>query len=405
MIDSIEASPGGTTRQHEGRLEHLAATVVSGSLHYGKGLHRSRSSPGLLAASWLAVYLAGGAAHVAPHWFYIPILLAAACFGFRGAAVTGIAAGLLAGPLVPADVALGIAQKPPDEISRAIFFLVIGLLMAAIIGRLKTALSREVALLGEERDLAARKAAVVSTVSHEFRTPLTVILGTAETLHDQQLPAEERQELLEGVQHAARKLDNLVSGVLAVIEDSGSGTRTNTRLVSVGSILEQACSDLARSWGDRVHFGRGGSVLIWADPAIVEPALRAVIENALKFSPASSQVSVIAVRRPKEVEITIQDMGPGISNEFLPHAFEPFTQADPSTTREHGSLGIGLFVARTLVSSAGGSVELRSGPPGGVVAGIRLPGARADIEPSSARSEWWDLSRDARRSEEAVRTS
>ena len=337
---------------------------------------------GLLGASWLAVYLAGGAAHVAPHWFYIPILLAAARFGFRGAAFTGIAAGLLAGPLVPADVAMQIAQKPPDEISRAIFFLAIGLLMAAIIGRLKTALGREVALLGEERDLAARKAAVVSTVSHEFRTPLTVILGAAETLHEQQLPLGERQELLEGVQHAARKLDNLVSGVLAVIEDSGSRTRTNTRLVSVESVLEQARADLGRTWGDRVHVERGGAVLIWADPAIVEPALRAVVENALKFSSANSRVSIIGVRRPKDVEITIRDMGCGISATFLPHAFEPFTQADDSATREHGGLGIGLFVARTLISSAGGSIELSSARDGGTVARVRLPGARADIEPS-----------------------
>ena len=86
---------------------------------------------------------------------------------------------------------------------------------------------------------------------------------------------------------------------------------------------------------------------------------------------------------PGAAEITVEDAGPGLGRAFLPHAFEAFTQADDSVTREHGGLGMGLFVAKTLISSAGGEIKLASGDEG-TVATIRLPGARSDVENGQA---------------------
>ena len=92
-----------------------------------------------LAASWGICYVLGGAGRVAPHWFYIPILLAATRFGYLGAGITAAAAALLAGPLMPADVAAGTPQAPSNYLSRGFSFVVIGLLMAFILSRRRRA--------------------------------------------------------------------------------------------------------------------------------------------------------------------------------------------------------------------------------------------------------------------------
>jgi hypothetical protein len=77
-----------------------------------------------LVLSWLVAYLVGGAGVAAPHWFYLPVLYAAARFGCRGAGVSAVAAGLLAGPLLPLHVSAGVAQQPVDWLTRASFFVV-----------------------------------------------------------------------------------------------------------------------------------------------------------------------------------------------------------------------------------------------------------------------------------------
>ena len=123
------------------------------------------SSPGrgvaivavLLGLSWLVSYVLGGAGRVPPHWFYVPILLAAARFGLPGAAVTAVAAGLVAGPLLPLDVSTGTQQHLLDWSAQLGFFLGIGLVMGAVIVRLKGSLEREIALAREGRDLALRE--------------------------------------------------------------------------------------------------------------------------------------------------------------------------------------------------------------------------------------------------------
>jgi hypothetical protein len=106
-----------------------------------------------LAGSWAIAYAVGGASNVAPHWFYLPVLYAAARFGRGGAALCGIGAGLLAGPVMPADVAAGLAQQPQDWIVRACFFVIIGQAMALVIGQSRAAITAEVELAHLEREL------------------------------------------------------------------------------------------------------------------------------------------------------------------------------------------------------------------------------------------------------------
>ena len=108
-----------------------------------------------LAGSWAIAYGLGGASKVAPHWFYLPVLYAAARFGCRGAALCGVVAGLLAGPLMPADVNIGLAQQPQDWVARACFFVIVGQAMALVIGQTRSAITAEVELAHLERELCS----------------------------------------------------------------------------------------------------------------------------------------------------------------------------------------------------------------------------------------------------------
>src|SRR6478736_3814073 len=106
-----------------------------------------------IVLGWIALYLAGGAGHVPPHWFYIPILLAAVRFGIVGGLITALVSGVVTGPLIASDVASGVRQAPSDELVRTVSFVVIGGFMAAIIGRLQRSLAEEAELAHRETEL------------------------------------------------------------------------------------------------------------------------------------------------------------------------------------------------------------------------------------------------------------
>jgi EAL domain-containing protein (putative c-di-GMP-specific phosphodiesterase class I) len=135
------ASAERVTRQVLNVLSRMPAAAACASISGG------------LVCSWAIAFGVGGASKMAPHWFYLPVLYAAARFGCRGAALAGVAAGLLAGPLMPADVASGLAQQPEDWIARACFFVIIGQAMALVIGQTRSAIIAEVELAQLEREM------------------------------------------------------------------------------------------------------------------------------------------------------------------------------------------------------------------------------------------------------------
>ena len=324
-----------------------------------------------MIVGWLWIFSAGGASHVPPHWFYIPILMAAVRFGIPGALVTAIIAGVLAGPFMPAEVKLGTHQFLSDELFRALWFLVIGGLMALILARLKESLSREAEIARREAELATHKAAVLATVSHEFRTPLSVILGSAKMLVSQGGRPELETALLDGMLASARRLNDLVTTVLAVSEGSLSHAELIEAPASLHEIVSMVTSRMHARDSTRVHVDVGDVVVV-TDPGVLESLLRQLIENALKFS-APKPVEVTATRQSdSSVQIVVADRGPGIDPQFLSRAFDPFTQGDASLTRTSAGLGVGLFVARRLADYLGINLDLGERAGGGAEATLTL---------------------------------
>jgi signal transduction histidine kinase len=257
--------------------------------------------------------------------------------------------------------------------------------MALLITRLQASLAQELRLALEERDLAVHKAGVVQTVSHEFRTPLTVIRGVARTLEEHDFVAHEARPLIEGLTRASRRLEDLVTGVLAAAGALAEEPAAARGQIDLREVCREIASSLAGAQGEeRIRFvAVSDAQVVESSSDLVVPLLRAVIDNALKFSPPGSPVDVQARRSGQGVEVRVRDRGPGIGEGFLGEAFEPFTQEDGSLTRRHGGLGVGLFVARNLARQLGGRMELRRHPEGGTEAVLVIPEAAEDSAPEA----------------------
>jgi len=129
--------------------------------------------------------------------------------------------------------------------------------------------------------------------------------------------------------------------------------------------------------------------LVRGDPGRLQQCLWNLLSNAIKFTPKGGRVRVILQRVNGSVEITVVDTGEGITEEFLPHVFERFRQADASTTRHHGGLGLGLSIVKHLVELHGGQVRAQSAGPGqGASFFIELPMIMVQPGAFSARSDY-----------------
>lgn len=349
-----------------------------------------------MLAAWLLAWGSGEATAVSRHWFYVPVVFAAARFGPIGTVATAVIAGLLAGPLVPLPgVGIGLAGRG-DWIVRAGFFVAIGGLIAVLTESIRRYQQQQVdvadharQVAARERDLAVQRAAVIQTVSHELRTPLTIINGAVITWSrmSEHIEPPGAASLIPAMERATERLHSIVSTVLAAAEAD-----TGDDLVPVEvEMAELLTGATARVTGpedrERVeHVIDADMTVVATVPDYVVTALSLLIDNALKFSPPDQAVTVTAQRNGSgSIEITVRDRGDGIDSidrdassdgidgDATEWLFEPFTQADQSTTRAHAGLGIGLYTCRKLVDRLGGQVAIAAHADGGTVARLVLP--------------------------------
>lgn len=345
----------------------------------------------LLALSWFLIQLLGGTSQLAPRWFHLPILIAiliaAWRFGLLGALVTAGLAGILAGPLALADVGLEIAQPFTDWGPRALGYIVVGLAMGAILQRLSRALQAELDASIKLREVAQLESTIVQSVSHEFRTPLTIIKGSARILEKGTLDAEKARELMASMLRATQRLEDLVGTVLAA--GAVSIDTKASRLVSVSEVVEDASQRLIG-----LELGGPSRVKVWiepaanylsSDPGLLSLLIRLLVENALKFSPPDSEVLVGGIATDDGIEIRITDRGPGIPEDFLERAFNAFTQSDSSTTRTHEGLGMGLFAAHKIAGQLGANIQLLRRREVGTEVILTFPAGGVEVEVSEHR--------------------
>ncbi len=218
----------------------------------------------------------------------------------------------------------------------------------------------------------------LATVSHELRTPLTAILGWARMLESGAIESDMARRAVETITRNAKAQAQIIEDILDVSRIITGKLALDLRPVQLESLLEAAVNVVrptAEAKGINVEVDLGGEpVSVSGDQDRLQQVFWNLFSNAVKFTPAGGKVSVKLRRSVAEAEIAVTDTGQGISKTFLPFVFDRFRQADSTSTRQHGGLGLGLAIARHLVEIHGGKVEASSDGDGkGSCFTVRLP--------------------------------
>ena len=221
------------------------------------------------------------------------------------------------------------------------------------------------------------KTAVIRSVSHDLRTPLATMHAAVDALGPEGpgLDADEQRELLATVRRELARLERYVENVLDLSRLEAGAATPSPALWTVDALTVQVLAGLPGA--ERVELELGDHLPpVQIDAAQIERALANMLENALRFSPADSTVSVRAESRGAEVIVRIEDSGPGVPAADASAIFEPFRRS----TRSRGA-GLGLAIARGFVEANGGRVWVESAPGGGASFALTLP---AELEPVPA---------------------
>jgi len=225
----------------------------------------------------------------------------------------------------------------------------------------------------------------LGTLSHELRTPLNAILGWSQILAKEGREAEDLAEGLNIIERNARAQTRIIEELLEMSRIISGKIRLEVGRVDIASVVRSAV-DTVRPAAD----AKGVEIKMVFDPAaraIMGDASRLqqvfwnLLSNAVKFTPTGGRVLLTVAATGAHVEIAVSDTGEGIAPEFLPQVFDRFSQADASTTRRHGGLGIGLAIVKQLVELHGGTVSAQSPGMGqGSTFTVKLPTAGVTVK-------------------------
>ena len=266
----------------------------------------------------------------------------------------------------------------------------------ALLAREQEARAEAERAVARAEEASRAKDEFLATVSHELRNPLNAILGWSRVLLDdgERLSPERRRKGLEVIARNTKAQVQLVEDILDVSRIVNGKLRLTTRSTDVRAICEAAIDTVrsaSNAKGVALTLTVSGDVgTIIADEDRIQQILWNLLSNAVKFTPQSGTVLLEARREVSEVTLSVTDSGDGISPAFLPFVFDRFRQADGTTTREHGGLGLGLAIVRHLVELHGGTVRAASAGLGsGSTFTVSLPFCAPEVveeEPPSRSS-------------------
>jgi len=213
---------------------------------------------------------------------------------------------------------------------------------------------------------------MLSSISHDLRTPLTALRAAVEAIRDG--VAADPDQYLSGMERQVRALSALVDD-LQLHSRLVSGTMELQRIrLDLRELADEAMETLrpiAEVRNIALLLEARGRVLVEADGSQLARVIRNLLENAIRHAPDDSVVLVQIDAQDHLATMRVVDQGPGFPSEFRDRAFEPFTRADPARDTTTGTAGLGLSIARGIVTAHGGSIGVIDGP-GGVVE-IALP--------------------------------
>ena len=229
----------------------------------------------------------------------------------------------------------------------------------------------------EVRRLESLRREFVANVSHELRTPVTAVRSAAETLQNaaSEDPVAARA-FLGIIERNAERLHDLVEDLLDLSRIESRGLKLNIEPLDLDAVYDQVLS----LFGERAE--KRGTFLahevpddlprVLADRRALEHVLTNLVDNAVKYCPAGTHIRLYAVAEGHDIELIVEDDGPGIEQRHLPRLFERFYRVDAGRSRDIGGTGLGLSIVKHLVEAMGGTVHVESTPGVGTKFGVTL---------------------------------
>ena len=241
----------------------------------------------------------------------------------------------------------------------------------------------------------------LATVSHELRTPLNAMLGWSHVLRDPQVTPPIMRQAVDAIDRNAQMQARLIEDILDVSRMITGKLRLEPKPTDLTAIVLSAV-DVVKPSADAkkitIDVQMPSAAPFVGDSDRLRQVVWNILSNAVKFTPQGGRVAVSLTRLASEYRVDVKDTGRGIAAEFLPYIFQPFRQADGSSTRSQGGLGLGLAIARHLTELSGGSIAATSeGLERGATFSIRLPWqlstprAAVGEEHSNMTQRWSDL--------------
>lgn len=204
----------------------------------------------------------------------------------------------------------------------------------------------------------------LATVSHELRTPLNAIVGWSNLLVTNKLEPEVSARAIETIKRNATAQAQIIEDLLEVSRIITGKLRLNPDFVELETVIKTALESLqpaieTKNINVKAEFDSEAS-MFWGDADRLQQIMWNLLSNAIKFTPKGGEIEVKLERGDSQTRIVVKDNGQGISKEFLPFVFERFTQADGTTARKYGGLGLGLAIVRHLVEMHGGAIKVES---------------------------------------------
>ncbi len=218
----------------------------------------------------------------------------------------------------------------------------------------------------------------LATVSHELRTPLNAILGWSTLMRRLPPGSEDQMRGLETIERNARVQAQIISDLLDMSRIISGKVQLDVQAIDLAEVINAAIDAVklsieAKKLRLRVTLDASAGRLR-GDPNRLQQVFWNLLTNAVKFTPAGGFINVVMERVNSHVEVSVEDSGIGIQPEFLAFVFDRFRQADSSTTRRHGGLGLGLSIVKHLVELHGGQVRVKSAGEGqGATFVVALP--------------------------------
>lgn len=231
----------------------------------------------------------------------------------------------------------------------------------------------------------------LATLSHELRTPLNAVIGWSRMLRSGRLDKESENHALEVIERNAWAQKQIIEDILDVSRVITGKLQLSLAAIDLKSVVEAALDAVrpaleAKEIKIETYY-QDGLRVVQGDSDRLQQVVWNLLSNASKFTPSGGRVGLRVTENAGFAEIQVTDTGPGVAPEFLPHVFERFRQADGSTTRTHGGLGLGLAIVRHLVELHGGTISVHNVETGsGAVFTVKLPMPSVEL-PVQAVSE------------------